>query len=86
MNYTVVWKPTAERRLTQIWNDAVDRPAVTDAADLIDNMLRSVPHQVGESRSGETRVMTVMPLSIYYDVHDDDRLVSVWAVWRVSEN
>jgi hypothetical protein len=33
MNYTVVWKPTAERRLTQIWNDAVDRPAVTDAAD-----------------------------------------------------
>jgi hypothetical protein len=30
--------------------------------------------------------MTVMPLSIYYDVHDDDRLVSVWAVWRVSKS
>ncbi|MFO7903668.1 MAG: hypothetical protein ACQESR_10420 [Planctomycetota bacterium] len=79
----MVWKPTAERTLAQIWTDAVDRQAVTGAADLIDAILGSSPRKVGESRAGDTRILTVMPLSIYYDVHDDDRLVAVWAVWQV---
>ncbi len=84
MNYTVVWRPTAEQALAQIWTDAVDRQAVTDAADLIDAMLGSSPRAVGESRAGDTRILTAMPLSIYYDVHEDDRLVAVWAVWYVA--
>jgi plasmid stabilization system protein ParE len=83
MNYTVVWRPTAEQRLAQIWTDAVDRRAITDAADLIDAVLCASPCEIGESRAGNTRVLTVMPLSVYYDVHDDDRLVAVWAVWPV---
>ena len=83
MKYTVVWRSAAEQALAQIWTDAIDRQAVTDAADLIDSMLGSSPRDVGESRAGETRILTVMPLSIYYDVHHDDRLVAVWAVWRV---
>lgn len=83
MNYTVVWRPTAERALAQIWTSADDRQAITDAADLMDAMLRSAPGEVGESRVGDTRILTVMPLSVYYDVHDGDRLVVVWAVWRV---
>ena len=82
MNYTVVWRPTAERALAQIWTDAVDRQAVAGAADLMDAMLCSSPRDVGESRTGPTRILAVMPLSIYYDVLDDDRLVAVWAVWR----
>lgn len=85
MNYTVVWRPTAERALAQIWTDAVDRQAVADAADLMDAMLGSSPCEVGESRAGPTRILTVMPLSIYYDVHKDDRLVAVWAVWQVPK-
>lgn len=86
MKYTVVWRPAAEQALAEIWTDAGDRQAVTDAADLIDSMLSSSPRDVGESRAGVTRILTVMPLSIYYDVHDDDRLVAVWAVWRVPQN
>jgi plasmid stabilization system protein ParE len=83
MNYTVVWRPTTEGTLAQIWTDAIDRQAVTDAADLIDAMLGTSPRAVGESRTGDTRILTVMPLSIYYDIHEDDRLVAVWAVWQV---
>ncbi|NUQ63578.1 MAG: hypothetical protein HUU20_13970 [Pirellulales bacterium] len=83
MNYTVVWRPTAERTLAQIWTEAVNRQAITDAADLIDAMLGSSPRAVGESRAGNTRILTVTPLSIYYDVHDEDRLVAVWAVWQI---
>ncbi len=84
MNYTVVWRPTAERALAQIWVDAADRQAVTDAANLIDAMLGTSPHEVGESRAGDTRILTVMPLSIYYDIHEEDRLVAVWACWQVA--
>jgi plasmid stabilization system protein ParE len=86
MNYTVVWRPTAEQTLAEIWTGADDRQAVADAADLIDSMLGSSPGDVGESRAGNTRVLTVMPLSIYYDVDDGDRLVAVWAVWRVPRS
>jgi plasmid stabilization system protein ParE len=81
MKYTVVWRPTAERTLAQIWTDAVNRQSIADAADFV--MLGSSPREVGESRAGHTRILTVMPLSIYYDVHDDDRLVAVWAVWQI---
>ena len=83
MNYTVVWRPTAERTLAEICTAAVDRQAIADAADLIDALLGSSPQDVGEARAGDTRMLTVMPLSIYYDIHDDDRLVAIWAVWQV---
>ncbi len=82
MNYTVVWRPAAERRLAQSWADADDRPAITKAADAIDSLLRSRPLHVGESRVQNIRILTVAPVSVYYDVHEDDRMVAVWAVWQ----
>jgi plasmid stabilization system protein ParE len=85
MKYTVVWKPSAETSLAEIWLSTNDRQAVTDAADSIDALLRSTPLQVGESRAEITRILTVIPLSIYYDVFEDDRLVAVWAVWPVRK-
>ena len=83
MTFTVVWRPEAEQALATLWNTAVDRQAVTDAADAIDLLLRTEPFGVGESRVVNIRILTVFPLSVYYDVHEDDRLVAVWAVWRV---
>lgn len=41
---------------------------------------------VGESRDENSRILTVLPLSVYYDVHDQDRLVAVWAVWQVRSS
>ncbi len=83
MTFTVVWRPEAESTLAELWTSASDRQAVTDAANSIDVLLRSAPLEVGESRVANVRILTVHPLSVYYDVHVDDRLVAVWAVWQV---
>ena len=85
MTYTVVWRPSPESALAEIWTSAADRQAVTDAANAIDALLRVEPFEVGESRVANTRILTVLPLSVYYDVHEADRLVAVWAVWRVPK-
>jgi plasmid stabilization system protein ParE len=85
MTFTVIWRPEAERALTKIWTDAADRRAVTDAANAMDALLRTAPQEVGESRVVNIRILTVLPLSIYYDVKEDDRLVAVWAVWQVRK-
>jgi hypothetical protein len=36
MKYTVVWKPSAEKRLAEIWMASSDRQRIADAADRID--------------------------------------------------
>ena len=82
MNYTVLWRRSAERDLAQIWTDAPDRDRVTHASDSLDDDLRSDPLTVGESRSDLTRIATEPPLTILFDVHPDDRQVIVWDVWR----
>jgi hypothetical protein len=85
MTYTVVWKPGAESALTQAWIEATDRRTLTEAADTIDALLRASPLEVGESRASPTRILVVSPLAVYYDVSEDDRLVTVWAMWRFRE-
>lgn len=85
MTFTVIWRPDAERALADLWNRAEDRKSVTQAADAIDALLRTGPIEVGESRVVNTRILTVFPLSVYYDVYEEDRLVAVWAVWRVRQ-
>ena len=82
MTYTVVWRPAAEEKLAALWTEADDRRAVTGAANSIDSMLRVDPLDAGESRVANIRILTVPPLSVYYDVHEDDRLVATWAVWQ----
>jgi plasmid stabilization system protein ParE len=84
MSYTVVWKPAAEKELAQLWTDADDRSAVTAAANEIDRLLKSNPRDQGESRSGSVRVVFLDPLGVFFDVQDEDRLVSVLRVWQVA--
>jgi len=57
---------------------------ISNAANSIDSMLRVDPLDAGESRVVNIRILTVPPLSVYYDVHEDDRLVTIWAVWQRS--
>ena len=82
MKYTVVWRPTALQRLADLYNNAADRQSVTSAANHIDKLLGRDPLAQGESRGGPTRILLIEPLGVYYDVSEDDRLVTVWAVWR----
>lgn len=83
MTYTVIWRPAAERSLAEIWMNAQDRNGITDAANSIDALLRADPLGVGESRVVNIRILTVSPLCVYYDVHEEDRLAAVWAVWQI---
>jgi plasmid stabilization system protein ParE len=84
MKYTVTWTPSARNELCRIWIDAVDRQAVTSAANEFDAALRTDPNTVGESRGDGVRILTVAPLSIYYRVSEADRCVEVWSVWISS--
>ena len=82
MSYTVLWRPSAERDLAQIWIDAADRNQVSKAADAVEQELRRDPLTVGESRGHVTRIATESPLTILFDVFVEDRKVIVWDVWR----
>jgi hypothetical protein len=84
MRYTVLWSPVAEQRLAALWTDAVNRKAVTDAANAIDRQLANDPDELGESRSDGTRVLFVPPLGILFQVNEGDRMVTVLAVWQFS--
>jgi plasmid stabilization system protein ParE len=81
MKYTVVWRPDAERRLAEIWLAATDHQAVTDAANQIDALLRADPTNGGEARDLGVRVLTRPPITVYFEVSEPDRLVTVWSVW-----
>jgi plasmid stabilization system protein ParE len=84
MSYTVVWKPAAEEELVRLWTDADDRRAVTAAANEIDRLLKSNPRGQAESRRGGVRVVFIDPLGVFFDIQDEDRLVSVLRVWHVA--
>jgi hypothetical protein len=84
MKFTVIWKPSASDELIEVWLAAtsVDRAPITAATHTIDQLLRSDPDAVGESRSGQARILFVEPLVVTYEVHLDDRKVFVLAVHR----
>jgi plasmid stabilization system protein ParE len=85
MKFTVVWLPSALRQLAHLWNNGPDRAAITAAANAIDYELAHDPESKGESRSGGTRILPIPPLAVYFDVREQDRLVSVSAVWRIKK-
>lgn len=80
MRYTVTWRPSAARRLSEIWLEASDRTAVTDASDSLDSLLALCPHEQGEGRDLASRILIVTPLAVVYEINDDDRQVVVLSV------
>ncbi len=83
MTYTVLWTPSAERALADLWVATGNRSAVRAAADAIDSVLRSTPYQVGESRAANMRILFASPLAVEYAVFEADRVVEVRGVWQV---
>jgi mRNA-degrading endonuclease RelE of RelBE toxin-antitoxin system len=81
MNYQVVWKPEAERRLTEIWLNATDRQAVTSASSMIDLRLSHDPASQGESREKNQRILYVFPLAVIFKVQSRSKIVRVLTVW-----
>jgi len=81
MNYTVVWTPAAERRLTQLWLGSRARTEIRRAADGIDAALARNPHDCGESRDAGRRIVLEYPIGVLVEVNDRKRLVRVLSAW-----
>ncbi len=82
MNYRVVWR---KRVADQIHTAAFlmfehgrrDAPLV-EALAAIDERLQSRPHEVGESRGDGERVLIHAPLTVWYEVFEQDGVVIVY--------
>jgi hypothetical protein len=81
MSFTVIWTPTAERDLARLWLGSRFRDTVTVAANAIDAELRRRPHECGESRERQRRIMFESPLAVEFEIVDEQRTVYVEALW-----
>jgi hypothetical protein len=82
MKWTVIYRPDTADDLATIWLNATDRQDVADAANRIDQQLSMSPLTAGESREGQSRILVDGSLTVFFDVVEQDRLVTVWAVVR----
>jgi hypothetical protein len=81
MKYTVSWSKESQSRLAELWMESSHQADLAAAADEIDRILAIRPLAVGESRTGNSRILFQPPLGVLYEVSDDDRAVRVWSVW-----
>jgi len=79
MRYTVVYDPSAEAQLIDLWMHAPNRRAVRDASDDIDRQLKRSPDLVGQ-QFGPHRRLVIHPLAVEYTVSPPDRMVRVLRV------
>ena len=84
MIYHVRWKRTAQEELADVWLSATsdDREAVTRAARNLDEQLRLDAHDLGESRTGDERIVFGSPLAAVFEVDQQHSVVHVLQVWR----
>ena len=82
MRYTVTWLRIAEDELTNLWIQASDRQAVTDASNRMERALRRDADQKGYADNGQ-RILIDPPLAFTFTVSPDDRLVTIVWVERV---
>lgn len=82
--FTVLWHPNADDNLTELWMaaDSAVRAEITAASHQITLALRTNPFTVGESREGNDRIAFEGPLGFLFEGNEDDRTVTVYAVWR----
>lgn len=80
--YTVIWKRSViEKDLASYVVEAMEKPgdvgAITRAMTEIDRLLGQRPETEGESRANFERVLIVPPLTVTYEVHEDEHIVYV---------
>jgi hypothetical protein len=84
MPYKVIWLSLVIRRVAQLYLDlrsvGGDTEAMTRAMAAVDRELERAPLAVGESRNDPARVIIERPLTVYYEVYPDERVVVVTSV------
>lgn len=83
--YRSLWSRKALKQLAEIWVNATDRSAVTDASHSIDPGLKADPRYQGESRPNHERVMFASPLAVRFRVYPQQNLVRVLACWQIRQ-
>ena len=84
MKYIVVWAPSAENRLAQIWLSARIRDLITASAKDLERELEIHPLEMGESREFSRRIFLAPPLGVLYSVNAGKRSVRVLRVWEIK--
>ena len=82
MKYRVLWLPTAEDELADIWLRATNHAAITEAAQSIDRRLAAGGPDEGESRTDALRILFASPLAATFEMGEDNLEVFVVHVWR----
>ncbi len=86
MKYTVIWQPSAESDLATVWTESKKRSVISQAANRIENWLRTDSEEVGESREDGRRLLIESPLAVIYRPVPQDRCVFVLAVWLTTRD
>jgi plasmid stabilization system protein ParE len=68
MKYTVIWEPAALSMLTDIWTNAPDRQAVTDAEAAISQLLAIVPLRYSFPLADGLYAIDYPPLRVLFEL------------------
>ncbi|MBX9580630.1 MAG: hypothetical protein K2X87_10010 [Gemmataceae bacterium] len=82
MNWTLIWLDgpldQLARHYIPLWGTPASQ-AVTDAMARVDRLLERNPLDAGESRAGHRRLLVESPLTVEFEVFDEQRTVVVTA-------
>jgi hypothetical protein len=76
MRCTVVCNPAAADQLARIWLRAIDKTAISRAANKIDQLLRTSPETVGQPHR-DCYLLVCDCLAVQYRFSPDDCLVEI---------
>jgi len=77
VNYNVIWRPKALRRLQRLWMASTNPQAVLDASYRLTAQIRVEPRNTGESRQGDLRLAFDPPLALLFRIDPNNRDVIV---------
>jgi hypothetical protein len=83
VNLSVIWLDSVEADILRLY--LVARAAgyaeeYTQATARIENLLNAAPMQAGESRAGHQRLLIDFPLTVEFEVYEEQRTVIVTRV------
>lgn len=78
MNFKVLWQPLAQEWLATLLADPAVQGAVLRSVFRIEALLEYFPDQVGESREALDRVLIDRPLTVYYEIDHQEKVVRVF--------
>jgi hypothetical protein len=69
--------------LKETWEqaDAPLREAILEASRRLDQSLHTAPHEQGESRDNNTRILFEAPLAVLFDVDEPNKVVRILRAW-----